>query len=249
MTAIDLRPATPDDCEAIRAVAEQSFQASYSLSPEQIDDIVEAEFGRDHLVGRIENDDSLVLVAEDDGETVGFADVDLAVGTLRWLHVDPMGRGQGVGTALVERVEAALTRRGKPFTAQILDEATEGDSFLERFGLNRTGTTKAEFRTQELSAHVYSKRGDGTNPNEPAVTVPDRVAVGGSQRPLDREAPISGSESPFFLTYAGPDRTERHGFFCANCGSTDVSAGGMDRIECNDCGNNHLADEWDDAYL
>lgn len=249
MTAADLRAATGDDCEAIRGVAERSFQASYSLSPEQIEAIVETEFDRDHLAARVEDDDSLVLVAADEGEIVGFADADLAVGTLRWLHVDPMGRGQGVGTALVERVEAALTRRGEPFTAQVLDEATEGDSFLERFGLHRTGTTKTEFRSQELSAHVYSRRGGGTDPNEPEVTVPDRVAVGGRERPLDREAPVSGSESPFFLTYTGPDRADRYGFFCSNCGSTDVSADGMDRIECNDCGNNHLADEWDDAYL
>ncbi len=249
MTAIELRTATVDDCEAIEAVAERSFQASYSLSPEQLEGIVEAEFGRDHLTARVEDDGSLLLVAVEEGAIVGFADADLEVGTLRWLHVDPMSRGQGVGTALVERIEGAFTRRGKPFTAQVLDEATEGDSFLERFGLNRTGTTKVEFRSQELAAHVYSKRGDGTDPNEPEVTVPDRVVVAGRERPLDREAPISGSESPFFLTYAGPERTERHGFFCSNCGSTDVSADGMDRIECNDCGNNHLADEWDDAYL
>lgn len=249
MTSIDLRTATADDCEAIQAMTERSFQASYSLSPEQIEAIVEEEFERDPLTARIEDDESLVLVAEVEGEVVGFADVGLATGTLRWLHVDPMSRGQGVGTSLVERVEEAVSERGKPFTAQILDEATEGGNFLERFGLNQTDTTKTEFRNQELSAHIYSKRGDEMDPNEPEVEVPEHISVEGTERPVDREEPIAGSESPFFLTYTGPDRTERHGFFCSNCGSTDVSVDGMDRIECNNCGNKHLADEWDDAYL
>ncbi|MFW5919203.1 MAG: GNAT family N-acetyltransferase [Halanaeroarchaeum sp.] len=248
MMSIDLRTATVDDWEAIRGVAERSFQASYSLSPEQIEAIVEEEFERAPLTDRAD-DDALLLVAEDGGEVVGFADVDLVAGVLRWLHVDPMERGQGVGTALVERAEAALSGRGKPFVAEVLDDATEGDSFLERFGLNRTETTVTEFRDQELPAHVYSKAGEETEPNEPEVPVPERVTVDGADRPVNREEPISGSESPFFLTYVGTDRTERHGFFCSNCGSTDVSADGMDRIECTDCGNTHLADEWDDAYL
>lgn len=249
MTATDLRAATRDDAEAIRGVAERSFQASFSLSPEQIEAIVEEEFDAEHLGARVDDDDCLVFVTEDEGEVVAFADVDLAVGTLRWLHVDPLARGQGIGTALVERVEEELTRRGKPITAQILDEATEGESFIERFGLNRTDTTKIEFRNQELSAHIYAKRGDGTEPNEPEVTVPAHVTVDGEERPLNLEEPIVGDESPFFLTYTGSDRNERYGFFCSNCGSIDVSADGMDRIECNNCGNKHLADEWDDAYL
>jgi|AntRauTorcE11898_2_1112593.scaffolds.fasta_scaffold27539_2 GNAT superfamily N-acetyltransferase/ribosomal protein S27AE len=249
MTAIDLRSATRDDAEAIRGVAERSFQASFSLSPEQIEAIIEEEFDAEHLAGRVDDEDCLVFAAEHEGEVAGFADVDLAVGTLRWLHVDPLARGQGVGTALMDRVEAELSQRGKPITAQILDEATEGDSFIERFGLNRTDTTKVEFRNQELSAHVYSKRGEENDPNEPEVAVPANVDVDGAERPLNREEPIGGDESPFFLTYTDEDRSERHGFFCSNCGSIDVSADGMDRIECKDCGNKHLADDWDDAYL
>ena len=41
----------------------------------------------------------------------------------------------------------------------------------------------------------------------------------------------------------------RWGYFCSECASTDVSADGLDRLECGNCGNTHRADQWDDAYL
>lgn len=242
-----VRTATTEDCETILGISERSFQASYSLSPEQIETIVEEEFGSEPLTARIEDPESLVVVAESDGEVVGFADANLESGTLRWLHVDPMSRGQGFGTALTERVTKELADRDHSFTAQILDEATEGESFLEQFGLNRTNTTSVAFRNLELSAHVYSESGKETDPNEPVVAVPETIEETG--RPVDRDEPIPGVEAPFFVVYTEADSDEQAGYFCSNCGSTDVSIDGMDRLECGECGNKHLADEWDDAYL
>ena len=87
-------------------------------------------------------------------------------------------------------------------------------------------------------------------PNQPTVTVPEFVTVDGTDRPVDRDERVPGSEAPFFTMYSTDDETEEpYGYFCSQCGSTNVSIDGLDRLECGDCGNTHLADEWDDAYL
>jgi ribosomal protein S27AE len=92
--------------------------------------------------------------------------------------------------------------------------------------------------------------GEGTETsNEPTVAVPESVTVDGVDRPVDRDDSIPGREAPFFTLYVADDTEEAYGYFCSQCGSTDVSADGLDRLECGNCGNAHLADEWDDAYL
>jgi anti-sigma regulatory factor (Ser/Thr protein kinase) len=119
-----LRPVTVEDCGVISDVAERSFQASYSLSPDQIAVLLEEEFSEAALTTRIEDETWLVVVA-DDGRTVcGFVDPDRASGTICWLHVDPLERGNGVGTGLAERAMQQLSGR-EPVTARILETATE----------------------------------------------------------------------------------------------------------------------------
>ncbi|WP_049986978.1 DUF5816 domain-containing protein [Halobellus rufus] len=65
---------------------------------------------------------------------------------------------------------------------------------------------------------------------------------------VDRAEAERGSKGPFFLVYVTPDRTERWGFYCGNCGSTDNAMDTMGRIECNVCGNLRKPDEWDAAH-
>lgn len=250
---MDVHDADEADRPEIRDIAERSFQASYSLSPEQIATLIDHDFADEALADRIEDPDALVLVAEspsDDG-VLGFADVELGDGgVLRWLHVDPEARGQGVGTALVERVQEELADRGgAALTARVLEDAVEGGEFLERFGLRQSDSSRYEFDGESFVERVYTEGESEHDANEPAVEVPERVDVDGDERPVDREEAIPGAQAPFFRIYASDARDQNYGYFCSNCGSTDVSADGLDRLECGNCGNEHLADEWDAAYL
>jgi len=131
----------------------------------------------------------------------------------------------------------------------VLDEASEGGTFLKRFGLDRSDATVSAFGEQELSAHRYTLGLDDDAPNEPAVEVPASVVADGAERPVDRSTEIPGTEAPFFPTAVAPDSDERYGFFCSNCGSTAVAGDDLDRLECGDCANGHEADDWDGAYL
>lgn len=250
---VDVRLATSEDADGIRAVAESSFQTSYSLSPIEIETILERVFGEEALTERLETTDSAVFVVEQPDESgdpaiAGAAELD-ADSTLRWLHVDPNFRGQGIGTALFERSRAEAARRNDPPRARILQAADEGSGFLERFGLEQSGTAVLEFDEEEFPEHVYTSTGGGSEPNEPEVEVPSTVRVEGTETVLDREDPVPGTEAPFYPLYEQADDDQRYGYFCSNCGHTDVVADGLDRLECEHCGNLHRADQWDDAYL
>jgi len=248
---MEIRPADAEDRQRVETLARDSFRASYALSPQQIDAIIENEFDDETLAERIEDPDAMVLVAEhtagDTEEIQGF--VDVAVGperTIRWLHVDPEARGEGIATALLDRLRK---EDGKPLVARVLEDAVEGGEFFEDFGLESDGNDHVTFGNEEFAVAVFTE-GDGTeDANEPSVPVPQSVTVDGADRPIDQDETIPGRDAPFFSTYASEDRTDPYGYFCSNCGSTDVAADGLDRIECTECGNLHRADEWDGSYL
>ncbi len=248
---MEVRPAESADRERIEAIARDSFQSSYSLSPQQIETILKEEFGETTLTERLDDSDTVMLVADhtvEETETVlGFIDVAVGAETMiRWLHVDPEARGEDIATTLIERVrEDAET----PITARILEDAVEGGGFLEGFGLEPDGNDQTMIGGEEFAVTLFTE-GEGTDTaNEPAVAVPESITVDGADRSIDRDETVPGREAPFFSVYSDDDEDDPYGYFCSQCGSTDVSADGLDRLECGDCGNVHLADEWDDAYL
>ena len=246
---MDLRAAAPSDAARIGEISAASFRASYSLSPDQIEALVEAAFSEDRLAERTEDPDALLLVVEDEGTVVGFVDVELGeAAAIQWLHVDPEHRGLGAGTALFERALAEARDRDLPAIARVLAENEEGKGFPERFGLRRSGKAKLEVGSEDLFEEVYAEDGVlETVAGEPSVEVPETTTVGGETRRVDRTDESPGTDAPFFGVY-GDD--EAHvGYFCSNCGSTDVGSDSLGRLECQECGNKHLADQWDAAYL
>ncbi|WP_435098142.1 GNAT family N-acetyltransferase [Halorubrum sp. N11] len=250
---MNVRPAESDDREQISAIARDSLQSSYSLSPDQIESILGEEFDDAALTDLLDDADTGVLVAEEtvDGtETVrGFVTVDVGEeATIRWLHVDPTARGGGAATALLERVRERYAE--KPIAASVLDEAVEGGEFLEGFGLKQGEHDQLLVGGEEFAVTMFTEGQSTETANEPTVTVPQSVTVDGADLPVDHDESVPGSEAPFFTVYAADDDEEvTYGYFCSQCGSTNVSIDGLDRLECGDCGNTHLADEWDDAYL
>lgn len=250
---MELRSATTDDGDAIRDVAHRSFRASYSLSPRDIDGLVEEQLADDALAGRIDDTDAVVVVAEHEGEVVGFVDGAVADGTgeLRWLHVSPEDRGLGAGLELVERARTELSGDGDAaLRIRVLAANSEGTAFAEHLGLERVDRTEVDFDGESFVENVYStdSRGEETthDPSDPTVDVPETVTVDGDELTVTNER-VPGDEAPFFVLV----RTDggRYGFFCSNCGSSDPTVDELDRVKCEECGNLHRPDDWDDAYL
>ncbi|MFD1514624.1 GNAT family N-acetyltransferase [Halomarina rubra] len=258
------RPAETADTDRIRTVAESAMTASYSLSPRELDAVVEDQFGPERLDTWLEDADSVLFVREDEGTVVavvkggrrdGYGNVD-------WLFVDPEHRGKGHATALLEAAIEELERDDTQVRALALASNQEGEAFFERFSFERVEEREVEYGGENLTEHVYSRDadrsdvvdGDDDTPgSEEAVEFPDDDVTNddGTEVRVDRDERRSGTKAPFFATYVD-DTGEQHGFFCSNCGGTETAMDGMERLACQDCGNEHRPDgseQYDDGYL
>lgn len=238
------------DGETFRDIAGRSMRASYSLSPDQIENVVHTAFGDEAVADRAGNDDEVVVTAEQDGEMVGFATgtvTDTDDGEIDWLFVAPEARGQEIGTQLFEEVQAELESRGaETVRALVLSENEEGEMFFEQFGLEQTGSRDLDIGDQDFATHVYGPHGDETDEE---LHKPDTVTTEDGDTVYTGDEELSGKQAPFLVLYEDEDRTEQYGFFCTNCGTMANAADGLDRVDCDTCGNESRAEEWDGGYL
>jgi ribosomal protein S18 acetylase RimI-like enzyme len=144
---ISVRPATPTDVPAVRAVARPAWHATYddALGRATVDGFVDAWYDPDAL-RRDVADDGPFVVAERDRSVVGFAQATGGAravseagrrgpseASLARLYVHPDDWGTGVGTALL----GATARRLGPATrlrAVVMASNAVGRGFYERHG-------------------------------------------------------------------------------------------------------------------
>ncbi|QLG64209.1 GNAT family N-acetyltransferase [Halorarum salinum] len=173
------------DGAEVANVVSRSMQASYALSPEQIEAAVREEFSEDALARKADEEDVVLLVAREEWEAGGrgHGEADetgdgteiveegeasavqgVAEGTvdedgaeIRWLQVDPETRGKGIGTGLFERLADAFEERGADeIRSNVLSEDMEGGTFCERFGFVRVDGVEVEFGDETFVAEVYA---------------------------------------------------------------------------------------------
>ncbi len=103
----------------------------------------------------LQDSDAFVLIAESQGEPVGYAMVELRgpeetwatgdrVADLQTLAVLPGHRGEGIGSALVERMHEELRRlRVSHFVVSVIASNADAVRFYERLGLTKFLVTYA----------------------------------------------------------------------------------------------------------
>ena len=275
---MDIREPEPDEAERIREVVDSSMTTSFRLSPGQIDGITDDQFADDAVAEKIDGDETLLHVVETgediDGTTIaGFVEGRLEDdwGEVNWLFVDPEHRGRGIGTELYETASESLRDRGAEHVCvTVLEANTEGHQFVERFGLEHDGDRRIEVADESLVKYVYTDADtDVELPTESRADDEDAetdefpeteetdghltaTSDDGKTVYIAREEDESGTAAPFFVTYEDEAHEEQYGYYCANCGSLDVSMGDLQRLECADCGNDHAersGEEYDDSYL
>ena len=103
-----IRAATEADTEAIQRIARASWEADYPniLSRETAESGVDEWYSTDELASELSHPRSVLAVADEDDEVVGFvhAVTGEEVGHVLRLYVDPGHRRHGIGRRLLEHV-------------------------------------------------------------------------------------------------------------------------------------------------
>lgn len=244
---MDFRTATPDDAGDIREIARRSLEASYALSPQAIEGAVKQWYDDGPFAERIDDDDTLVVVAEIDETVVGFSESVLVEkengdADLHWLHVDPDYRGEGYAGDLFEETRDRLTAMGgERLRGRVLRENPQGNEFYEHYGFVKAGESTVKIDGSTYIENIYLE----SDPADLATAKTDD----GRTVYVDTNDAERGSVAPFYAVYLDKQETERYGLQCANCGSLDIAMDSMGRAECNQCGNARKATRWDAAYL
>lgn len=152
MSTVDIREATAGDAAAIQTVARASWHAAYDeiLGPETVTEVVDSWYDPERLLtDDIRPDDRPLFVAEQGG-IVGFIEgveddsvadnsgEDNSGAHLYRFYVHPDCWGEGIGTALLERLESTLRECGiSELRLSVFGENDIGVRFYEARGFER----------------------------------------------------------------------------------------------------------------
>ena len=120
-----IRPATPADFAAIRAVVHEVWPIAYRemITPEQIRFMLEWMYSDESLSKQMTEEGCVFLVYEEDNLIQGFAsfsEIEPALFKLHKLYVYTTSHGKGIGKALLNGVKRqAKVRGGKALELQV----------------------------------------------------------------------------------------------------------------------------------
>lgn len=157
---VRVREATDGDVAAIRQVARRSWAAAYDdlFDRGTIDEMIELGYAPELLEAMSADETTDLLVAEDDGEVVGYAaatvDDEGSVSDVS-VYVDPDDWDRGVGSRLLDEVTDRLSDRGVALVRDyVLVGNDVGNSFYgDRF--ERIDQREVEIAGSAYTANVY----------------------------------------------------------------------------------------------
>ncbi|MGH7604071.1 MAG: GNAT family N-acetyltransferase [Gemmatimonadaceae bacterium] len=149
--AATIRRAKPEDLKVIGRLGASLVRLHHDLDPKRfIAATSRTEQGYGSYLGtQLGNPDVIVLVAERDGQVLGYTYAGVEgtdymalrgpAGAVYDIVVDPANRGRGIGTLLLEATLAALKARGVPRVVLSTAEGNESAQRLfARLGFRRT---------------------------------------------------------------------------------------------------------------
>ena len=151
MAAPNIRPATRADLPAIGRLAAMLVRLHHELDPNRfIPATPKTADGYGSFIGtQLNRPDIIVLVAERDGEVLGYTYSGIEgydymslrgpAGVLHDIVVDPQHRGRGIGQQLLEATLTALRARGAPRAVLFTAEGNaSAQNLFARAGFRRT---------------------------------------------------------------------------------------------------------------
>lgn len=100
---MNIHTADRSDVDAIRDVARQSIECD-DVDAEGVAWLLETRFGVDGIDDRLDQPETVCVIAERGGQSVGFAEATKPDATVERLYVVPGPSGDGVGAALFEHL-------------------------------------------------------------------------------------------------------------------------------------------------
>jgi ribosomal protein S18 acetylase RimI-like enzyme len=148
---VAIRPATPADLAALGRLGALLVRVHHGFDPQRfLEPMTGIEDAYASFLGtQLREPDVVVLVAERDGEVLGYTYAGVEgndymalrgpAGVLHDIVVDPAHRAQGIGRMLLDATMAALTARGAPRVVLSTAERNESAQRLfTRAGFRRT---------------------------------------------------------------------------------------------------------------
>ncbi|MBN9484878.1 MAG: hypothetical protein BGO70_05840 [Bacteroidetes bacterium 43-93] len=138
---ISIKPATVDDAEIIRSLAEATWWPTYSpiLSKEQISYMLNLMYSFDTIQSQITNREQTYIILYDGESPKGFAAYaprieNKEIYKLHKIYCLPETKGMGFGKALLAEVEKAVTLAGKEILELNVNKYNPAIGFYEREG-------------------------------------------------------------------------------------------------------------------
>lgn len=168
-----IREATSEDIDGIRDVAKASWDTDYPdiLSRESIDEGFDEWYAPEQVRDSLAWADTLLLVAEDDDEIVGFAHAvwegqgseATKYGDILRLYVHPDYRTDGLGRQLFEAIRDELAELNvTTLRAMVLENNELGNAFYDGFGFELDDTQDVQIGGETYRENTYTLQIDSS---------------------------------------------------------------------------------------
>ena len=162
MAETTVRPARPEEAEAIRAVGRASWHAAYDPihGPETVEELFDSWWSVRDLREGATDDDRTLLVAVRENDVLGVVDAvpdpdREGVFRVARLYVHPDAWGEGLGTRLVDDLRERLPEGAERLRLVVLAENNVGVAFYESYGFERVDMRVEESSGEEHEEYVY----------------------------------------------------------------------------------------------
>ena len=140
-TMYQIRPASPEDTETIIALAEKTWQATYTqiLEKAQLDYMLSTIYSVDNILNQLKNNIQTYLLLIEDEKPVAFAaysprEENPEIYKLHKLYCLPETQGKGYGKVLINEVAGKTIEAGKHTLDLNVNRYNKAKTFYEKMG-------------------------------------------------------------------------------------------------------------------
>lgn len=161
---MELRNADTDDIPEIQDVAEICYQSAYDgvLNAKTIDKVLEDRYSGEELAEIISSDNSILAVAEENNQIVGFAFISWkeSDAELESIYIIPEYQGQGIGTKMLDFVIKKIPDQVESVGVGAIKENEAARRFYTSKGFEEKDEVMEDFYGEKAECQTFIKKLD-----------------------------------------------------------------------------------------